>query len=605
VLKPEVMVKAADVNVSSVIGYDGVYYVFVAAVLTAMYAFGGYYLVFWLMAVGYLLFEYWKEMRSPIYFTSQPSRNISNRIAFALAVAVAVLAAFVINRPDADDSLYINMAVSVLDHPGSPIFSTDSLHGIPGIYILPTYFVHSYELLAALFSNLLSVNEPVYVFHLLFSPFFCVFSVFSTALCFQRLLPRWWGWACFVLTLEYILLTGTHRMYGNFAYARMFQGKSVFITAIIPLIVVYAMDFYIRPRLSTWLMLALVQICAIGLTSNALYIAPLTAGFALFACWRPSLTDIRNLGFGLLASAYPVFAGLVIRSIVIKGGLKFENFQEFIPIASGMNMVLGDGFTLWLWLLAVTCTWSVVRDPGIRRWLVRFSFIFVVLCLNPFLDQFWGNYVTAKYLTWRLFWIMPLPIFLSIFITQAFANRMEKNGSSKGHLLVMGFIALVVILVMVIDKPWVQPGIFVDRSRYFDLKVPRPEYDIAVRLNEIAGKDSPVLAPEEISAWIPTFRNHAFPLVARVHYTESLLTVFANKINTQDIQERMELEVYINGVSTDITLSENILKNWLHDEKISVIVIPINFKFITSLESIMQRAGFERTEYLGYYFFSK
>ena len=577
-------------------------YLLIGAGLAAIFAFGRQYLIFWTITIIYFGVVYWQVRHAPILQFREANNQGLNYPAFAVAIAIAVLAALFINRPDADDSLYINMAVSVLDNSSAPIYATDTLHGVPGAYILPTYWVHSYELLAALFTQIFNVGEPIKVLHFIFGPLFSVFSVFTAAVCLQRLLPKWWGWACLVLTIEYLVLRESHRMYGNFAFVRMFEGKSVFITAIIPLIVVYATDFFVRHRLSSWILLMLVQICAVGFTANSLYVAPITAGLTLAACWRPSFPATRKLGLGLLASIYPVMIGFIIRSIAIRDGLSFENFQQFIPIDAAANLVLGEGVTLWLWLVGLTSAWCLVKNQATRHWVLGFCLAFMLTCMNPFLDEHWGAYVTAKYLTWRLFWVIPLPIFLSIFITQGVVNGFRLPVSKNPTFI---FVALALLITLTLGKPWIDPDPLVRSELRIGLKVPQPEYEVARRLSEIAGKENLVLAPENISTWVPTFRGHAYPLVARTHYTEALLVVFASRIDTQDIKERLALAAYVDGVSLDNRQSEVLLRHWLKVKKLSAIAVPLGFKQITELTRILDEGGFDKSEYLDYLIFHR
>jgi Family of unknown function (DUF6077) len=572
----------------------------IGAGLAAVFAFEKQYLLFWILSVLYLGGVYLQGWRGPAPQAHASSSHYLNHLTFALAVIIAVFAACLFNRPDADDSLYINMAVSVLDNPHSPIFATDTLQGIPGAYLLPTYRAHSYELLAALVTKTFHAGEPIKVLHLVFDPLFSLFSVLAAALCLQKLLPKWWGWACLVLTLEYLTLRGTHTMYGNFAYVRMFQGKSIFITAIIPLIVVYAADFFARPRAATWFLLLAAQICAVGFTANSLYAAPLAAGLTLVACWSPSLPAIRRLGLGLLASFYPVMIGLMIRAIVVKDGLLFENFQQFIPIDEATNLVLGNGVTLWLWLTALTCTWCLIRDIATRQWVLGFCLAFMLICMNPFLDEYWGTYVTAKYLTWRLFWAVPLPIFFSIFIIQGFANG-TKWPPGRSHIL--GLVTLTLLVILVLGKPWIDPNPVDPAELRLGLKVPQPQYSVAKRLSEIAGAENLVVAPEDVSTWVPTFRGHAYPLVARFHYSEALLSVFAGEIDVKQVQERLVLSLYVNGSSENNQQAETLLQEWVAAKKLSAIAVLENFGQIHELSKILGHAGWVPEKYLGYLIF--
>ncbi len=237
--------------------------------LAAIYAFGSQYVIFWGLTCLYLGVVYLRKCNTLPLRLRAASSDAWNISPFVMAALTGTLATVLLNRPDYDESLYLNMAASVLDDPNAPIFATDSLHGISGTYYFPTYRIHAFELFYA-FIAWAGNMEPIRVSQLLLAPLLAFVSVFTAARFFRLFLPHRWGWAtfCFVVTL--LVLRETHQMYGSFAFVRMFAGKCVFLTAIIPLIVTHAVEFFVRPRFRTWFLLALTQVAAVGFTANAL-----------------------------------------------------------------------------------------------------------------------------------------------------------------------------------------------------------------------------------------------------------------------------------------------------------------------------------------------
>ncbi len=279
------------------------------AALAAIFAFGNQYRIFWVLTVLYLAFFFLRQLRAPLLQIRRAGSGPWNNLPFFAALAFALLGALLINRVNVDQTLAINMTVSVLDNPGAGIFTSDSVHGIPGVYLIPSYRVHSFELLTAMIAKVLNIADPITVLHFIFAPLLSLFCVLAAARFFRVFLPRWWGWATLALIAILLVLRSTYTMYGNFAFVRMFEGKSLFLTALIPLIVVYAAEFFAQPNLKNWLLLFFAQAAAVGMTANALYAAPIAAGLGLAACWRPSWSASRRLAIGLLASIYPVVVG--------------------------------------------------------------------------------------------------------------------------------------------------------------------------------------------------------------------------------------------------------------------------------------------------------
>jgi hypothetical protein len=60
---------------------------------------------FWTITIIYFGVVYWRERHAPILQFREANSQGLNYLAFAVAIAIAVLAALFINRPDADDSV--------------------------------------------------------------------------------------------------------------------------------------------------------------------------------------------------------------------------------------------------------------------------------------------------------------------------------------------------------------------------------------------------------------------------------------------------------------------------------------------------------------------
>lgn len=575
-------------------------YLLIGAVLAAGFAFGNRYRVFWALTVLYLSAIFLWQLHAPRLRNRQPDPGIGNLLAFLGATGLALLAAALVNRVNADQTLPINLSVAVLDDPHLPIFRHDSVHGIAGVYPIPTYWIHSFELLAALLTQALSIGEPILLLHYIGSPALTVVSVLAAARFFRVLLPRYWGWTTLASVLLLLGLRSSYTMYGNFGFVRMFEGKSLFVTALIPLLLTYAVEFSLQPHVKNWLLLFLAQVAAVGLTANALYAAPIAAGLALGACWRPSWSASRRLAVGILASAYPIIVALVVRHSFVRQGLisGLGSFQPLMSMEEATPLVLGEGIVLWLWLLALTSGWTTVREAGARRWMLAFSLGFLATCMNPFLTQLWGAHVTGTYLTWRLFWALPLPGLLAVMLVGGLASG--DHGAIGSHgIRAMTFGALAATLA--IGMPWQDP-VFIGLRP--GLKVPARDYAVAERLNQLAGEEGPVLAPEPVSAWVPTFRRHAHPLVARRHYTQGIISVFGHQVDVQSLQDRLTLLDYV-GREPDTEQGATLLKQWFQQDRIAAVAVPQAHPDLDRIREILGQAGLKPSEYLGYILFHR
>ena len=573
-----------------------------AGLLAALYAIGLPYNVFWALTLLFLCLFYLRHLKGP-EFSLRPPNSGSKEIAlFALAASLSVLAALVAHRPDPDDSHFIGMIVSVLDRPDAPMFTYESIRGM---VLLPLYRVYSLEPLNALMAYITGW-EPITVAHLILPPLFGFLSVCAAAMFFRILLKDTWAWALLALVLVLMAARQTHWMYGNFAFVRMFQGKSVFVTMMVPLIAAYAVEFFLRPRFATWALLALAQVCAVGLTVNALYGAPLAAGLALAGCWRPSRMMTRRLALGLLASFYPLAMGLMLKRQVelIKSRLAAEVLElagsSSLPLGDALSGVFGHGLTMWLWLAALIGTWALFGDPARRRWMLGVVFIFALVFMNPWLDKLWVTNLTGPDLNWRLFWVLPLPAWLAVLLTSTRKVSFGRRFPLIGFLF---FAAALGIFSYIATERFTNVLQGHLEIRTPDLKVPRNAYATTRLLVKLAGQEESVLAPEEISAWVPTFRKHPYPIAARRLYLEKQIALFsASTSRRKEMERRLALLDYVSGKARRPE-SAALLEKSLREMQIRVVATPGSLKWLPELSKTLKENGFISGRYLDYMVF--
>lgn len=490
------------------------------------------------------------------------------------------------SRPDPDDSLYLNMAVYVLDHPTQSIFTSDTLHGIAGGNYLPSYLVHSYELLIAVLSYLTS-REPIEVAHFWLPLVAVPLSVMVLARLFKMLIPHGWSWATLICVIILLLFRETHWIYGNFAYFRLFQGKSWFVTIAVPLIVFYAVSYFQKGGTRYWILLSAAQIASIGLTANALYAAPLTAGLALVACWKPNREAICRIFKGLLGSSYPVMMGLAVLFTMKQMQLNTTGVGPYLPVEKTTLSYLGHGGTAWFWFVALLGSWAIVRSDWLRRWLLGYSLIFTGIFLSPLWDNLLATYVTGAHLLWRFFWTIPLAIFLSISIFE-FIHQVRRF--HKPYNLIASLLAGAA-LFFCLKSINVPSGKHEISSTPIILKVHRSDYQPARTIVSLSEPADTVLAPERISAWIPTFRLHPKPLVARKVYVEGLIGVFASHVDVPDLKNRLKLLTFISGKRRPEN-AHQLLVNAIDRHHLAIVAISTGNPWYSDIETVLISKGY-------------
>jgi hypothetical protein len=455
-----------------------------------------------------------------------PTRSRSLESQLWLLAAAAVVLTLVSHRPDVDDAFYMNAAVTTADSPGQALLSLDGMHGIAGLPLyLPVYRVHSFELLNGALSYLTGI-PVIYCFHWLSAAAAALLAPLAWAALFRILTPRQWLASAVTLAVVLIAAGETHRWYGNFAFVRLWQGKSIFLTVVAPLLYAYALRFAARPNRRDWAMLAAAQIAAIGCTSSALWAAPVAAGTALCCGVRPSLRGLRTVLIGTFASAYVLAAAWMVRTSVvgiISVGATTRAQRAALSgpaLENALFVALGDARLLIFAVAALLTAW-VFAPPGLgRRFAVGAPLVMMLGLLNPYVAARVIANVTGPAF-WRTMWALPVPILMTMVLAAPLYLDSRARPPTRRALWV-GLLAAVAFLIPQYGGLSAQNFVYLG---WPGLKVPDVEYRWAEAVNESVPQGAHVLVPTDVGAWIVTFHHHAFPLTVRsyLHTTKGVL----------------------------------------------------------------------------------
>ena len=470
---------------------------------------------------------------------------------WTLAIA-AVVVALVTHRPDIDDALYINLAVTAADLPHEPLLVSDTLHGAAELpLMLPVYRLHSYELWNGMLSWL-SGRPAIEIFHWLSAALFALLVPLAHARALRWLTPRDWLPAVLAVLVVLVAAGETHRWYGNFALVRIWQGKAVYLFVFLPLVYAYAIEFARRPSRGAWLRLALAQIGAIGCSSTALWSAPAATLMAMACVLRPTLPDLRRFVQGALTSAYVIAVGILTRSRMIAGGhtpgpKKLVEEQLGDRVAEALNVALGTEWLLVFGVAALLASWAVCGRVLAQRFAIVFPLAGLLVLLNPFTSGWILESVTGSSY-WRVMWAFPVPILMALALVsplQLARAGPARWAASAACLAVMAAFAAFVPSFSALDRRNEGPsgvGIRVGAPR---LKVEEQGFGWARALNAAVEPGAVVIAPWDIGRWVTTFHGHARPLEVRPSY----LRHYKEELGIDTVRIRHMLSAYVAGES--------------------------------------------------------
>lgn len=553
------------------------------------------YWAFWivfLMASTMVL--YWVYITDEYHvLLSPPPNNGRGRIGlFALVLLGATLAA-ITHRPDIDDTLYLNFVVSSLDFPFDSLYSHSGLWLDKGVPLeMPLYRFHSYELLVAAISHVLNVEHKV-IYYLVLPCFFGGAAIIVHLRLAQYLLPGR-SLAFLVVWLVLIIALGeSHRSFGNFAFVRLFQGKAVLVTVMLPLCLLLGLRFAEIPDWRRGLALSMAAISSLGLSSSALITVPVVLVAVLTGGMlnAPRTVARRIAAGGLASSVILIGIGVFLTTrMTIGQGV----YGETLPSTeNGLSIVMGDGILGALLLSLFPIAPLFVADRARRKIYAGTSMLYVLAVLNPWSAPFVAEMFDLA-LQWRLFWSVPLAISASI----ALVGLVTLQSRGLPVYLQHVYLPLVLLALLLASKQWsisTENNVTVSLPAY---KVENFDHSLASEIVQTSHPGSNVYVPVTIAAWIPTFRHHPYPAYIRPDYFlfESILT----HVGDDELNRRRRLFDILEGHDVHASTPAFFMDQLVHDRP-SHVVYKSDIRMAPKLAAVLIDAGYTsdiRGEYL-------
>lgn len=513
--------------------------------------------LWWVGTIGLSLATFAALRAAPAPSAALASGRRLEGALWSLVLACATLAVLA-HRPDLDDAFYLNLAVAAADAPGAPLLTADTLHGVAGLPVHhPVYRVHSWELWNALWSRITGI-PVIAMFHWVSAAMAAALIPLAWARLFRRLVPAYWLPAVCALVFVLVVDGELHRGYGNFAIVRIWQGKSIMLSVLLPLVAAHALDFVRAPSARRGLLLAASQIAALGCSSSALWAAPAVALSAAACGLQPGREGLRRLALAALASVYVLGAGFSLQTALAddlaaryaerdtaewRAKTQARNAERTLRHAPGVQLedslqrVLGDGRARSVGLALLLGGWAFLA-PGLgRRYACAVPLAAWLVLLNPYASDAVSRFLVGNSM-WRVFWALPIPALTALALTGAFActSARRRRLAVAATLVACGlFAAMPSHTTLSADNDvrlgW--PGFKVTDA-----------YAAAELLHERTEAGATVVAPRAVAAWLPTFSERSFPLLVRDAY----LRRYRGELGQQDLYQRLMMTEFVSGV---------------------------------------------------------
>jgi len=491
---------------------------------------------------------------------------------------VAVLLTLGVLRPDLDDAYYAAVAAFVAGHPHAPVLAGDPMlgeHGLPLIF--PSYRFSSFEVLPGAISYLFGIDS-MDAYYILLPPVWAIASVIVIFLLARELMPRRWlllGGLSFALLL---LLGEMHRSPANFSFVRIFQGKAVFLSVIVPAIYLLVSRYF---RCGSWTELFLLiccQITSIGLSNFGMLAGPMVLAGAMVSNLPLVLRLERKR---LLLVGMVLLIPLPYLLSVLFGADSAGAIMQSPPEHAAQVWVSVFGGVQQYLVALLLIAGPLLAKDRITRWRLGGPVLLLLLVyLNPLLSNFISMHVTTPPVYWRVVWSLPVMIFCGASLC-VIIDRLQDGRSAR---FAMSMILLMTAILTLYALP-----LNVLRSSNVGLtwsfatrKIPFEHYSVAQSAVKL--ETGRLLAPEEISGVISRFEQHPPLIVSRRMYLEFMAAGFSK----EDYTRRVLLYNFVTG---DTQVSETSVREALSALDVRTVVFA-DIQLSESAKKLLEAEGY-------------
>jgi hypothetical protein len=347
--------------------------------------------------------------------------NAWDDVVVLAVMAVTVVASLFVHLADTDDPYYVNRSVWVAEHGNAAtldtMFTAEVLNspyggGVP---------IASIESLLGVIAHMTGLRAGT-VTYLVATPVFTALSVWAIWRLVRRWAPRRTVWVL-LAAIAFLMLSGDS-MLGNFWIVRMWQGKVMAVTFLMPLIWAYLTEVHDadrlgdrRARLRTLALLLASGVAFFGFTPTAVVWAPVMFGVVVLAAAAVRSRTLL-LGGGLMVVG-PIVSGLAV--VAFSTGVGGENPTPLSARASLVRMLGEVGPMVALALVALAVAPLLARR-GAAGVLAGGSALVGMLVYAPGVLDLINAVTGSGPILWRMLYVAPVPVLAGLLVALPWAK---------------------------------------------------------------------------------------------------------------------------------------------------------------------------------------
>jgi hypothetical protein len=352
-------------------------------------------------------------------------------VVLGVLVLTAVASLF-IHLADTDDPYYVNRSVWVAEHGNAAtldtMFSPEVLNspyggGVP---------IASIESLLGVIAHMTGLRAGT-VTYLVATPVFTALSVWAIWRLVRRWAPRRAVWVL-LAAIAFLMLSGDS-MLGNFWIVRMWQGKVMAVTFLMPLIWAYLTQLHDADRLgdrrqrNRLLVLLLASgVAFFGLTPTAVVWGPVMFGVVVLAAAAVRSRTLL-LGGGLMVVG-PILSGLAVIAFSVEevGGVD----PTALSARSSMVRMLGEVGPMVALALVALAVAPLLARGGVAGALAGSSALVGVVVYAPGVLDLINAVTGSGPILWRMLYVAPVPVLVGLLVALPWAKGDRRGSATSG-----------------------------------------------------------------------------------------------------------------------------------------------------------------------------
>ena len=375
---------------------------------------------------------------------------------WAIGAGLALISSATL-RPQSDDTNYLNLSTWIAERGTMP--TRDTIYSDQVFTTKP--LGSAWESMWGVVAHITGISAPT-LLYVIAVPVLTLLSVLALDRGLRSMHVRHTNFAILVVSIFLILDGKNIFSFGVFHGPRIWQGKSFFVSAMIPLLIAAGIVWARSGRRNDLIRFLLIGIATAGLTTTATMLVPMIV--VVIAAVVGYQRGIRDAGWTLLAMLAPLYVGLAFRGSHEDDQALGDWAGNVIGLARPGNIVSGltqlpdpNEFVRWMSrpplhaaLFALVMCWGFIgaESRTARRVIAGLSVMWAIVYLPPVLaviEEFTG----VQAISWRFWWLLPIPMLVGAAASAVAAGLIRITAVNKHRTLSL-VIGLAILLALIV-----------------------------------------------------------------------------------------------------------------------------------------------------------